>query len=253
MNEQRIALVTGGNRGLGRASVLKLAEDGIDVIFTYRSNRDEALKVADTVAAQGRTGVPLELDVEGFGDFPVFAEMVRDALSSRWNRDTFDFLINNAGSAENTPVGATTPDVVDFLVDVHFKGVVLLTQALLPQLADGGRIVNLSTSLTRHVNPGSSVYASVKGAVEVYSKYLASELGQRGIRVNSVAPGPIGTDFGGGALRDDAALREVLAGQAALGRVGEPDDVGGVIAALCGPDTGWMTAQRVEVSGGMNL
>lgn len=255
MNENRntVALITGGNRGLGRATALALAEAGTDVILTYRSNRDEAAAVVDAVAALGRTAVAVELDTTDFPAFPAFADSVRDALRTTWDREDFDFLVNNAGSAALTPVGETQVEAFDLMVDVHFKGVFFLTQTLLPLIVDGGRVVNLSTGLTRFVGEGWSVYAAVKSAVETYTTYLAKELGPRGITVNVVAPGPIGTDFGGGALRDDEGLRAVLAGQAALGRVGAPEDIGGVIASMLAPGTGWITAQRVEASGGSRL
>lgn len=253
MSEHSIALITGGNRGLGRATAHKLAESGTDVIVTYRSHKDEAAAVVDAVTALGRKAVALELDTAASGTFPDFAAAVRDALSVTWERDTFDFLVNNAGVAAVTPVGDTTAETFDLLVNVHFKGVFFLTQELLPLLADGGRIINLSTGLTRFVGEGWSVYASVKTAIETYTTYLAKELGGRGISVNAVAPGPIGTDFGGGAMRDDEQFRAQLAGQAALGRVGDPEDIGGVIAALLAPGTGWITAQRIEASGGTLL
>ncbi|MET9257702.1 SDR family oxidoreductase [Streptomyces sp. NPDC003717] len=253
MSPQTIALITGGNRGLGRATALALAEAGTDVIVTYRSHQEEAAAVVDAVTALGRRAVALELDTTAFDTFPAFAAAVRDVLGATWDRETFDFLVNNAGVAAASPLGETTPDVFDLLADVHFKGVFFLTQALLPLLADGGRIVNLSTGLTRFVSEGWSVYASLKSAVETYTRYLAKELGGRGISVNAVAPGPVGTDFGGGGIRDDEEFRALLAGQTALGRVGVPEDIGAVIAALLAPGTGWITAQRIEVSGGSLL
>lgn len=252
-NRNGIALITGGNRGLGRATALALAEAGTDVILTYRSGRAEAAAVVDAVSALGRKAVAVELDTTLFDTFPAFADSVRDALRTTWDRDSFDFLVNNAGSAALTPVGETRAEAFDLLVDVHFKGVLFLTQTLLPLIADGGRIVNLSTGLTRFVGEGFSVYAAVKSAVETWTKYLAKELGPRGITVNAVAPGPVGTDFGGGSLRDDEDLRAFLAGRTALGRVGVPEDIGGVIASLLSPGTGWITAQRIEASGGSVL
>ncbi|MEV7479867.1 SDR family NAD(P)-dependent oxidoreductase [Streptomyces halstedii] len=248
-----IALVTGGNRGLGRATVLALAGQGTDVILTYRSNKEEAAAVVEAVAALGRTAVALRLDTTEFGAFLAFAASVREALRVTWDRETFDFLVNNAGSSVSTPVGRTTVEAFDLLGNVHFKGVVFLTQELLPLLADGGRVINLSTGLTRFFGEGYAVYASFKSAVETYSRYLAQELGGRGISVNAVAPGPVATDFGGGRLRDDEQVRAHLAGQTALGRVGEPEDIGGVIAALLAPGTGWISGQRIEASGGSRL
>lgn len=253
MTLNTIALITGGNRGLGRAAAIALAEAGTDVIVTYRSNKDEAASVVDAVTALGRKAVALELDTTAFDTFPAFAAEVRDALGTTWGRDSFDFLVNNAGVAAFTPLGQTTVEAFDLLVNVHFKGVLFLTQTLLPLLADGGRIVNLSTGLTRFAGEGWSVYASVKSAIETWSKYLAKELGGRGISVNAVAPGPIATDFGGGSIRDDEQIREHFAGQAALGRVGNPEDIGAVIAALLAPGTGWITGQRIEASGGLLL
>jgi NAD(P)-dependent dehydrogenase (short-subunit alcohol dehydrogenase family) len=184
---------------------------------------------------------------------PAFVESVRHALATQWSRDSFDFLVNNAGLSALTPIGETTMDTVDVLVDVHFKGVVFLTQVLLPVIADGGRIINFSSSLTRTVLEGHSVYAAVKGAVETYSSYLAKELGKRRISVNAVAPGPIATDLGGGQLKSNPQLRAAVVEQTALGRFGEPGDIGGVVAGLLAPGTAWITGQRVEVSGGMLL
>jgi len=253
MSQHTIALITGGNRGLGRATALALAQAGTDVVFTYRSHKDEAAEVLDAITALGRAGVALELDTSRSDAFPAFAESLRDALRTTWDRDRFDFLVNNAGVAAVTPVGQTSVEAFDLLVDVHFKGVFFLTQTLLPLLVDGGRIVNLSTGLTRFVGEGWSVYASLKSAIETYTKYLAKELGPRGIAVNVIAPGPIGTDFGGGAMRDNEQLREQLASHAALGRVGVPEDIGGAIAALLSPGLRWVTAQRVEASGGTLL
>ncbi|MEU8677581.1 SDR family oxidoreductase [Streptomyces sp. NPDC048560] len=250
MTQQTIALITGGNRGLGRATALKLAEAGTDVVLTYRSNEAEAVEVVDAVIALGRKAVALRLDTTSLDTFPAFTADLRTALDTTWGRETFDHLVNNAGVAAYTPVGRTTVEAFDLLVDVHFKGVVFLTQELLPLLADGGRIVNLSTGLARFASEGFSVYGAVKSAVDTYSRYLAKELGGRGISVNTVAPGPIATDFGGGAVRDDQEINAHWAGNAALGRVGLPDDIGAAIAALLSPGTGWITGQRIEASGG---
>jgi NAD(P)-dependent dehydrogenase (short-subunit alcohol dehydrogenase family) len=254
MSTQKIAIITGGNRGLGRSAALHLAEAGVDVILTHRSNADEAETVVKEIEAQGRQAAALRLDVSEPDSFADFVVEVRDVLRETWGRDTVDVLVNNAGVAVPTPIGSTTRDAVDQLVDVHFSGVVFLTQALLPLLADGGRILNTSTGLARFTGDGSmSVYAAMKGAIEVYTRYLAKDLGGRGITVNTIAPGPIGTDFGGGYLRDNDEIRARLSSQTALGRVGEPDDIGRAVVALVSDDLGWVTGQRIEASGGTLL
>jgi NAD(P)-dependent dehydrogenase (short-subunit alcohol dehydrogenase family) len=250
---RRIALVTGANRGLGRATALRLAADGTDLLITYRSHPEEAADVVGAAGKLGRTAVALRLDTGDVAAFEAFAGQVRQALADRWGRDTFDFLVNNAGAVTMAPFAEMTPEGFDEMAAVHFRGVYFLIQKLLPLLADGGRVVNLSTGLTRFTAPGLSAYAAMKGAVEVLTRYLAKELGPRGICVNTVAPGPIGTDFGGGSMRDDEQLRAQLGSQAALGRIGEPEDIGGVIAALLAEGTGWITGQRVEASGGTLL
>lgn len=253
MTDTKIALITGGNRGLGRASALALASAGSDVVLTYRSNRDEAAAVVEEIEARGATAVALPLDTTAFATFDAFVDALRTALTDTWQRDTFDHLVNNAGIAAGTPLGDTSPDTIDALFDVHFKGVYLLTQAVVPLLADGGRILNTSTGLTRFTGPGYSVYGSVKGAVEVLTRYWAQELGPRGITVNVIAPGPVATDFGGGYLRDDPQARGAMGARAALGRIGEPDDIGALVAALLVDGTHWMTGQRIEASGGTLL
>ncbi|GAA1795001.1 SDR family oxidoreductase [Nocardioides hankookensis] len=251
---QKIAIVTGGNRGLGRSEVLALARSGVDVLLTYRSNADEATAVVGEVEALGRRGVALRLDTTETGTFAAFADDVRRELADRWGRETFDVLVNNAGAVVNTPVGETTLEQVQPMVDVHFVGPVLLTEALLPLVADGGRIVNTSTGLARFTgDPSYSVYASMKGAIEVYTRYLAKALGPRRIAVNAIAPGATGTDFGGGYLRDSDQVRDHLSGLIAMGRVGEPDDIGAAVAALASDGMAWVTGQRIEASGGMNL
>jgi NAD(P)-dependent dehydrogenase (short-subunit alcohol dehydrogenase family) len=254
MNTQKIAIVTGGNRGLGRSAALRLAEAGVDVILTYRSNAEEASTVVKEIQALGREAAALRLDTAQVDAHPAFADEVRGVLHETWDRDTFDILVNNAGVAAATPIGGTTREAVDQLVGVHFTGVVFLTQALLPMLADGGRVLNTSTGLARFTGDGSmSVYAAMKGAIEVYTRYLAKDLGARGITANTIAPGPIGTDFGGGYLRDNDEIRARLSGQAALGRVGEPDDIGRAVVALVSDELGWVTGQRIEASGGALL
>jgi NAD(P)-dependent dehydrogenase (short-subunit alcohol dehydrogenase family) len=248
-----IALVTGASRGLGRNTALAIARRGGDVVLTYRSRADEAERVVAEIEAMGRKAVALPLDTGDAASFPAFTETLRSALGQTWERSRFDHLVNNAGHGEHALVGDTTEQQFDRLVDVHFKGVFFLTQALLPLIADGGRIVNLSTGLTRITYPGYAAYAAVKGAVEVLTRYLAKELGARGIAVNAVAPGAIETDFGGGAVRDNEALNRQLAALTALGRVGVPDDIGPMIAALLADENRWVNAQRIEVSGGQAL
>lgn len=248
-----IALITGASRGLGRNTALHIARRGGDVIVTYQNRAADAQAVVDEIRALGRQAVALRLDVGDVGSFAAFAGSVRAALTGTWGRDTFDHLVNNAGHGDMAPIADTTEAQFDRLVDVHFKGVFFLTQALLPLLADGGRIVNLSTGLTRVSFPGFGAYAAVKGAVEVLSVYLARELGGRGIAVNTVAPGAIETDFLGGAVRDTPDLNGVFAGMTALGRVGVPDDIGAMIANLLGQDNRWINGQRIEVSGGQGI
>ncbi|MGG5171867.1 SDR family NAD(P)-dependent oxidoreductase [Pseudarthrobacter sp. J1738] len=253
MNTQPIALITGGNRGLGRAAALALAAAGTDVVITYRNNETEAAAVVAEVTAAGRKAVALQLDTTDFAAFPTFATALSYALQNTWSRDTFDFLVNNAGSGAHTTVGNTTTEDFDAMVNVHFKGPVFLTQELLPLISDGGRILNVSTGLNRFVGVGFSIYSSVKAAVDNYTRYLAKELGPRGITVNSIAPGPIATDFGGGRVRDDEGTNAFFASQTALGRVGLPEDIGGAIATLLAPGAGWITGQRIEASGGTLL
>jgi NAD(P)-dependent dehydrogenase (short-subunit alcohol dehydrogenase family) len=249
----RIAIITGGSRGLGRNAALKLAHQGTDVILTYLSARAEAEAAVAEIEALGRRAVALPLDAGASDSFDRFVEQVRLALARHWQRETFDFLVNNAGMGAHASFAETSEAQFDQLMNVHFKGVYFLTQKLLPLIADGGRIVNISTGLARFAQPGYSAYASMKGAIEVLSRYMAKELGARGISVNVVAPGPIATDFSGGIVRDNADINAFLASQTALGRVGQPDDIGGVIAALLSPDTGWINAQRIEASGGTFL
>ena len=249
----KIALVTGGSRGLGRDMALQLAAKERDVILTFHSKADEAHDVVAQIEAMGRKAVALQLDVSQSGGFGAFAGQVKDALRTTWERDRFDFLVNNGGTGISASFMETTEEQFDSMVDIHFKGVFFLTQHLLPLLADGGRIVNISSGLARFSFPGSSAYASVKGAVETLSRYMAKELGPRGIAVNVVAPGAIATDFRGGALRDNPQYQQALAAQTALGRVGQPDDIGGVVASLLSDEMGWVNGQRIEVSGGILL
>jgi NAD(P)-dependent dehydrogenase (short-subunit alcohol dehydrogenase family) len=248
-----IALVTGGSRGLGRSTALHLAKHGTDVILTYKSGRAEAEATVAEIESMGRRAHALPLDVAKSTTFVEFAIRLRDVLSKNWQRDKVNFLVNNAGIGIHANFADTTEAQFDELVNIHLKGVFFLTQKLLPLLADGGRIVNISSGLSRFALPGYSAYAAMKGAIEVLSRYMAKELGPRRIAVNVVAPGAIETDFGGGMVRDDAQVNAILASQTALGRVGLPDDIGGVIASLLSPENGWINAQRIEASGGMFL
>ena len=249
----RITLITGASRGLGRSTALGVARAGGDVILTFRSNAAEAEAVVAEIAALGRKAVALQLDTGAVAALPAFVERLRAALRETWQRDRFDHLVNNAGHGEVASIESTTEAQFDRLVDVHFKGVFFLTQALLPLVADGGRIVNLSTGLTRFAHPGYAAYAAAKAAVEVLTVYMAKEFGARGITVNAVAPGAIETDFGGGAVRDDPEINRQIAGLTALGRVGVPDDIGPMIASLLGDANRWVTAQRIEASGGQAI
>ena len=248
-----IALVTGGSRGLGRSTALHLAKHGTDVILTYKSGRAEAEATVAEIESMGRRAHALPLDVAKSTTFVEFAIRLRDVLSKNWQRDKVNFLVNNAGIGIHANFADTTEAQFDELVNIHLKGVFFLTQKLLPLLADGGRIVNISSGLSRFVLPGYAAYAAMKGAIEVLSRYMAKELGPRGITVNVVAPGAIETDFGGGMVRDDAQVNAMIASQTALGRVGLPDDIGGVIASLLSAENGWINAQRIEASGGMFL
>jgi NAD(P)-dependent dehydrogenase (short-subunit alcohol dehydrogenase family) len=248
-----IALVTGGSRGLGKNTALKLARQGTDVILTYRSNRTEAEAVVAQIEQLGRRAVALPLDVGDSSGFPAFVDRVRGVLAQQWQRDRFNFLVNNAGIGIYASLTETTEAQFEDLMNIQFKGVFFLTQQLLPLIADQGRIVNISTGLTRFALPGYAAYAAMKGAVEVLTRYMAKELGPRGIAVNAVAPGAIETDFTHGVVRDNAQLNAYIASQTALGRVGLPDDIGGVVASLLSPDNGWINAQRIEASGGMFL
>jgi NAD(P)-dependent dehydrogenase (short-subunit alcohol dehydrogenase family) len=248
-----IALITGGSRGLGKSMALQLARRGTDVLLTYRSNRKEAEAVVAQIEQSGRRAAALQLDVSVAASFGPFVEQVRATLKGHWQRENFDFLVNNAGIGIHATFAETTEAQFDELVNVHLKGPFFLTQKLLPVLADGGRIVNISSGLARFALPGYAAYGAMKGAIEVLTRYQAKELGGRGIAVNVVAPGAIETDFGGGAVRDNKQLNDFVASQTALGRVGRPDDIGGVVAMLLSPENRWINAQRIEASGGMFL
>ncbi|NDC40927.1 MAG: SDR family oxidoreductase [Chitinophagia bacterium] len=250
-NTNTIALVTGGSRGLGKNMAQHLGAQGTDVIITYNNRKDDAEAVVAELQQMGRKAAALQLSTGVVSSFGTFAEQVHSVLNDTFGTNRFDYLVNNAGSALYMPVMDTTEEQFDEIVNVHFKGVFFLTQKLLPMMNDGGGIVNISSGLARVSFVGSSVYGSMKGAVEVLSRYLAKELGSRGIRVNTVAPGAIETDFGGGRVRDNKDMNDMISGLTALGRVGLPDDIGGVVAFLCSPAARWVNAQRIEASGGM--
>ncbi|MGJ8532324.1 MAG: SDR family NAD(P)-dependent oxidoreductase [Alphaproteobacteria bacterium] len=250
---RKIALITGGSRGLGRSAALHLAAKNVDIILTYLSNSEAADAVVSEIQAQGGQAVALQLDTGNTAQFANFTESLTAALTQIWQRETFDFLVNNAGIGINKPFADTSEDDFDTLMNMHFKGVYFLTQRLLPLIEDGGRIVNLSTGLARFTMPGYSAYGAMKGAVEVLTRYMASELGARSITVNAIAPGAIETDFGGGMVRDNPEINQFVASTTAMGRVGLPDDIGGAITSLLVGDNQWMTGQRIEISGGQNL
>jgi NAD(P)-dependent dehydrogenase (short-subunit alcohol dehydrogenase family) len=249
-NAAKIAIVTGGSRGLGRNTVISLARRGVASIFTYRANQTEAAEVVKLAAQAGAKAIALPLDTGDTRQFDAFVGHVRQALAEL-GAERFDYLVNNAGTSHHAPIAETTEDDLDGLYQVHFKGVFFLTQKLLPLLNDGGRIVNVSSGLTRVSFPGSASYASMKGAVEVLTRYLAKELGPRGIAVNTVAPGAVETDFSGGMVRDNPEINRQVSAMTALGRPGVPDDIGPMIASLLAEESRWVNAQRIEVSGGM--
>jgi NAD(P)-dependent dehydrogenase (short-subunit alcohol dehydrogenase family) len=249
----KIALITGGSRGLGRYTAQSLARKGIGVAITYNSRADEAQKVVAAIEADGGKAVTLQLDTSAVETFPQFASALARKLQEVWGREDFDFLVNNAGTSHHNSIEKTTEAELDELYNVHFKGVFFLTQKLLPLIRDGGRIVNISSGLTRIIVPESGPYGAIKGAVEVLTKYLAKELGPRGIAVNVVAPGAIATDFSDGMVRDNPELAQRIAAMTALGRTGVPDDIGPMIASLLSEDNRWVNAQRIEVSGGMMI
>ncbi|WP_144371555.1 SDR family NAD(P)-dependent oxidoreductase [Vogesella urethralis] len=250
---RKIALITGGSRGLGKHTALALAAQGCDIILTYQQNRSAADEVVAAIQACGTRAVALPLDVGRSQDFAAFAARIAEVLPQQFGRTQFDYLVNNAGIGIHAAFADTSEAQFDQLMQIHLKGPFFLTQTLLPLLADGGRIVNLSSGLARFALPGFAAYAMMKGGIEVMTRYLAKELGARGIAVNTVAPGAIATDFGNGSVRDNPELNRFVASQTALGRVGEADDIGGAIAALLSDGSRWVNAQRIEVSGGMML
>ncbi len=252
-NKNKIALVTGGSRGLGKDMALRLAEKGIDVILTYNSKAEEAQNVAEQIKQSGRKAATLQLNTGDIKNFNAFKEKLRQVLNAEFGTDHIDFLINNAGIGGYKLIGEVTEEFFDELLNIHFKGVYFLTQDLLPLMNDGGGIVNVSSGLARVSFPRSSAYAAMKGAVEVFTRYLAKELGARKIRANVVAPGAIMTDFGGAHLRESEESQKQVSAVTALGRPGVAEDIGGVVAFLCTEDARWVNGQRIEVSGGMLL
>lgn len=251
--KNKIALITGASRGLGKNMAMSLANDGVDIIAVYRSNAAEAEAVVTAVKAVGRKAIAIQLDVSDTSKFDSFFKELAHQLETVWNRKQFDFLVNNAGIDAASKFAETTEEAFDSLFQVHFKGVYFLTQKALPFIADNGRIINLSTGLTRFATPGYAAYASMKGGIEVLTKYLAKELGSRGITVNVVAPGITHTDFTKSAFEHNAGLEAYMSASTALGRVGMPEDIGGVVKLLCSDDARWITAQRIEASGGLFL
>jgi NAD(P)-dependent dehydrogenase (short-subunit alcohol dehydrogenase family) len=249
----KTALLTGGSRGLGKDMALSLARKGINVILTYNSNREKAEEVVQQVKDLGQHAAAFALNTGQVAAFDGFFQEVTAHLEQETGSTQFDFFINNAGTALYAPFAETTEEQFDEIVNIHFKGVYFLTQKALPYLNNGGRIINISSGLARFSFPGSSAYGSVKGAVEVFTRYLSKELGARQIAANVVAPGAIETDFGGGRVRDNKEMNAQIAGLTALGRVGLPEDIGGVVAFLCSEEARWINGQRIEVSGGMNL
>ena len=252
-NEQKVAVITGGSRGLGKSMALHLAERGVDSIITYRSSSKEAVEVVTAIGKHGRKAAALQLEAGDSSSFGGFAEALKAELGRTWQRTDFDFLVNNAGVGAHASFEQTTEAQFDELMKVHLKGPFFLTQTLLPLIADGGRILNVSSGLARFTFPGYAAYSAMKGGIEVLTRYLAKELGARKISVNTLAPGAIETDFGGGAVRDNSELNKLVASGIALGRVGLPDDIGGAVAMLLSPESAWINGQRIEVSGGQML
>ena len=249
----KIALIRGASRGLGKNTALSLAKKGVDIVVTYHSNAQEANSVVAAIEAMGAKAVAVQLDTSNTKTFDSFVGQVQQVLKDKWQTEHFDFLVNNAGVGVYAPFAETTEEDFNRLMNIHVKGVFFLTQKLLPLINNGGRIVNLSSGLARFTLPGYAAYASMKGAIEVLTRYMAKELGHRQIAVNVVAPGAIETDFAGGAVRDNPEVNKMIASQTALGRVGVPDDIGNAIAALLSEENRWVNAQRIEVSGGQSI
>lgn len=249
----KIAFVTGGSRGLGKDMALRIAEKGLDVVLTYKSNKEEAAKVVEAIESKGQQAFAIQLDTSKTDSFDTIIAEIKSILKEKRGQATIDFLVNNAGIGLGNPITETTEEQFDTLSDIHLKGVFFLTQKLIPILNTGGGIINVSSGLARFSMPGYAAYAMMKGGIEVFSRYLAKELGSKGIRANTIAPGAIETDFGGGAVRDQEPYNQAVASVTSLGRAGLPEDIGGVVAFLCTEDARWINAQRIEISGGMNI
>ncbi len=253
MSTQKIALVTGGSRGLGKDMAISIARRGIDVVLTFRNKEMEGLETVREIESLGRKAVALQLDMGNVQSLNGFVDELKNILQKNWGTDRFDFLINNAGMGATVPFLQATEEQFDDFLNVHFKSVYFLTQKTVPIINEGGRIINISTGTTRFSQPGYSMYASMKGAIEIFTKYLAKELGAKGIGANVVAPGPVETDFNNAAIRSNSQLKSTLSSLSPLGRVGEATDIGGVVAFLCTPEAAWVNGQRIEVSGGINV
>ena len=253
MKQHKTALITGGSRGLGKSMALAVAKKGLNVVITYHSNKEKAGEVVKEIKASGQNAMALELDVNDFEGFPSFFEQVQNELKSEFGVDNIDYLVNNAGTGVHKPFSETLSEELDTMFQIHYKGPFLLASHALKLMNDGGGIINISSGLTRFAIPGYAAYAAMKSAIETLSLYQAKELGERKIRSNVIAPGAVETDFGGGAVRDNEELNAYIASTTALGRVGLPDDIGGVVAFLCTDDAKWINAQRIEVSGGMMI
>lgn len=251
--KNKIALVTGGSRGLGKNMALRLADYGHDVIITYHTQQEAAQNVVAKIEAKGHKGIALPYDSSDFKSLDSFLQRLSEALRNKWDTDKFDFLINNAGIGATIPFAQVKEEDFDRFMNIHFKSIYFLIQKSLPMMNDGGRIINISTGTTRFCAPGYSVYASMKGAIETLTRYVAKEVGARGITANVVAPGPVETDFNNAAIRNNPDRKAFMAAQTALGRVGQAEDIGGLVALLCSDDARWVNAQRIEASGGINL
>jgi len=253
MNTKKIGLITGGSRGLGKNMAFAIAKKGMDVVITYNTNKEAAERVVAEIQSLGQKALAFQLDTRAIGSFDSFIQQLTAQLKEQTGSANIDFLINNAGTALYMPFANTTEAQMDEIFHIHYKGVFFLTQKLLPFINDGGCIINISSGLSRITLPGCSVYGSLKAAIETLTRYMAMELGTRKIRVNAVAPGAIETDFGGGYIRDNKEMNAQVASLTALGRVGLPDDIGGVVAFLCTDEAYWINGQRIEVSGGQSL